>query len=211
MTFNQQIADECQVDRRILRTRNAIHSAFVSLVKEKGFDALSVKDITTRANVNRGTFYLHYKDKYDLLDQIEAGIIQDLQGIIQQAGALDTLDSTILTEPLPVMVEFFEYLRNNAPLMHAVLGLRGDIAFQTRLKRAIEANIVNIGFFAPMKDENLLVPREYFLSYIISAHLGVIQLWLQSGCRESPQEMALILSRLSFKGPLYASGIALEN
>ena len=205
------MTQDLATDRRILRTRLAIHAAFVSLVKEKGFDALSVKDITTRANINRGTFYLHYTDKYDLLDHIEAGIIQDLQGIIQQASALDIVDSKLLTEPLPVVVEFFEYLRDNAPLMHAVLGLRGDIAFQTRLKRAIEANIFNTGFFAPMKDENLLVPREYFLSYIISAHLGVIQLWLQKGCLEPPREMALILSRLSFKGPLYASGIGLEN
>ena len=205
------MTQDLATDRRILRTRLAIQAAFVDLVKEKGFDALSITDITARANINRGTFYLHYSDKYDLLEQIEAGIIHNLQGIIQQAGALDVVDSNILVEPLPVMVEFFEYLRNNAPVMHAVLGLRGDIAFQTRLKRAIEANIVNIGFFAPMKDENLLVPREYFLSYIISAHLGVIQLWLQKGCLESPREMALILSRLSFKGPLYASGISLEN
>ena len=205
------MTQDLATDRRILRTRQAIQAAFVDLVKEKGFDALSVTDITARANINRGTFYLHYTDKYDLLEQIEAGIIHNLQGIIQQASALDALDSTILAEPLPVMVEFFEYLRDNAPLMHAVLGLRGDIAFQTRLKRAIEANIFNTGFFAPIKDENLLVPREYLLSYIISAHLGVIQLWLQKGCLESPREMALILSRLSFKGPLYASGIGLEN
>jgi AcrR family transcriptional regulator len=198
-------------DRRILRTQLAIHAAFVQLVKEKGFDALSVKDITTRANINRGTFYLHYEDKYDLLEQIETGIIQDLQGIIQQASAVDALDGTILNEPLPVVVQFFEYLRDNASLMHAVLGLRGDIAFQTRLKHAIEANIFNIGLFATMKDENLLVPREYFLSYVISAHLGVIQFWLQRGCRESPREMALILTRLSFRGPFYASGIALTG
>lgn len=198
-------------DRRILRTRLAIHAAFVQLVKEKGFDALSVKDITTRANINRGTFYLHYQDKYDLLEQIETGIIQDLQGIIQQASAVDALDGTILNEPLPVVVEFFEYLRENAALMHAVLGLRGDIAFQTRLKHAIEANLFNISFFANIKDENLLVPREYFLSYVISAHLGVIQFWLQRGCRESPREMALILTRLSFRGPFYASGIGLTG
>lgn len=196
-------------DRRILRTRQAIHQAFVSLVKEKGFDALSVKDITSRANINRGTFYLHYKDKYDLLEQIEAGIIQDLQGIIQQASTVDVFDRTILDEPLPVVVEFFEYLRDNASLMHAVLGLRGDIAFQIRLKRAIEANIFNIGLFAPLKENNLHVPREYLLSYVISAHLGVIQLWLERGCRESPAEMALILTRLSFRGPFYAAGIAL--
>jgi len=52
-------------DRRIARTKAAIREALVALIEEKGFDALTVKDIATRANINRGTFYLHYKDKFD--------------------------------------------------------------------------------------------------------------------------------------------------
>lgn len=57
-----------QVDRRVQRTRQALRQAFIEVVREKGFAATSIRDITERANVNRGTFYLHFTDKYMLLD-----------------------------------------------------------------------------------------------------------------------------------------------
>ena len=57
-------------DLRIKRTQRAIKDAFYSLVEEKGFEHITVKDITERAMISRNTFYLHYEDKYDLLNKI---------------------------------------------------------------------------------------------------------------------------------------------
>ena len=57
-------------DRRISRTRQLLRQAFMDLVREKGFAAVSIQDVAERANVNRGTFYIHYTDKYELLDTI---------------------------------------------------------------------------------------------------------------------------------------------
>lgn len=198
--------EDYRIDRRIVRTQLAIREALISLVQEKSFDALSVKDITTRANINRGTFYLHFRDKYDLLDKIEAGIIQDLQQIIRQASRLDVADFKNLQQPLPVMVQFFEYLQKNAPIIHAVLALKDDATFRSRVIKAIEINMFEMGFFASMKEADLLVPRKYLVNYIVSAHLGVIQLWLQRGCIETPEEMAMILTKLSFQGVYHAIG-----
>lgn len=58
-----------KTDRRILRTKKAINRAFLELFTEKEFDRITINDISVWADVNRGTFYLHYMDKYDLLDQ----------------------------------------------------------------------------------------------------------------------------------------------
>ena len=58
-----------RVDRRVQRTRQVLQQAFRDVVTEKGFAATSIQDITERANVNRGTFYLHFSDKYMMLDQ----------------------------------------------------------------------------------------------------------------------------------------------
>jgi len=58
------------VDRRIGRTRQVLKEGFIAVMREKGFPSVSVKDIADRANVNRGTFYIHYQDKYMLLDEI---------------------------------------------------------------------------------------------------------------------------------------------
>lgn len=59
-----------KVDPRVLRTRKLIQDAFIELANEKGFDAVSVKDITERATINRATFYAHYEDKFALLTEL---------------------------------------------------------------------------------------------------------------------------------------------
>jgi AcrR family transcriptional regulator len=198
---------EPSIDRRIVRTKVAIREALVSLIDEKGFDALSVKDITTQADINRGTFYLHYKDKFDLLEQTEADIVQEVASIILQANSLSLADFHRTQQPLPVMVKMFEYFQENASLVRAILGIKGDIAFQIQLRKAIEMNLSKVGFFEGINSQNFLLPSEYIITYVIAAHLGVVQMWLRKGCVESPQEMALILSKLSLDGPFRAVGI----
>jgi AcrR family transcriptional regulator len=195
-------------DRRIVRTKVAIREALVCLIAEKGFDALSVSDITRRADINRGTFYLHYQDKFDLLEQTEAEVIGDLEGIILQANNLNFSDFNSVDKPLPVVVTLFEYLKDNAALMHAILGLKGGMAFQNRLRATVEENL-KLGILAGMRADHFLVQSEYLVSYAISAHFGVIQTWLEKGCVESPYDMAIILSKLSLHGPLRMTGYLL--
>lgn len=60
--------EEKRVDPRIKRTRKLLNQAFLELLNEKGFQSITIQDITDRAEVNRATFYAHYEDKYDLLD-----------------------------------------------------------------------------------------------------------------------------------------------
>ncbi|HEY3371912.1 MAG TPA: TetR family transcriptional regulator [Prolixibacteraceae bacterium] len=60
--------EEEKKDPRVKRTRQSIEQAFLNLMTEKGFQALSVQDITEHAGINRATFYAHFPDKYDLLD-----------------------------------------------------------------------------------------------------------------------------------------------
>lgn len=194
------------IDRRVLRTKEAIREAFISLIEKKGFEALTVTDITMQANINRGTFYLHYRDKYDLLEQIEAEIIRYVEKLLLQANSLKLEEYQTADQPLPAMVTMFEYLKENASLMKAILGLKGGIAFQDQVRNAAERNL-KLGLMVGMKPVRFLVPREYVIAYVISAHIGVIQEWLQNGCVETTREMALILSKLSFKGPFRVIGI----
>jgi AcrR family transcriptional regulator len=58
-----------KIDRRILKTKEAINKAFLELFSDKEFEQITINDIADRANVNRGTIYLHYTDKYDLLNK----------------------------------------------------------------------------------------------------------------------------------------------
>jgi AcrR family transcriptional regulator len=196
--------EQVNIDRRVIRTKQAIQDALIDLVEENGFDSISIKDITERADINRGTFYLHYHDKYDLLDQTEEEIIKDIKEIIQPAGAINLEKYLNSDEPFPMMIDLFNYIKSRSRLMHAVLGLKTYPGFQTRIKKALETNFFYQGFFSNKSSSDLLVPADYLISYVAAAHMGVIQSWLVNDCRESPLEMARILSRLSFLGPLRA-------
>jgi AcrR family transcriptional regulator len=192
------------MDRRINRTREAIREAMIDLIDEKGFESISIKDITDRANINRGTFYLHYHDKFDLLDQTENEIIERMKEILLSEGSWGFEEYINSGEPMPVIVSLFNYIKSHARLMRAILGLKANPNFQGRLKKAIESNLNYLGVFGNNNQSALTVPGEYLVSYVAAAHLGVVQIWLENNCRESPQEMALILSQLSFNGPFRA-------
>lgn len=72
---------DSNLDLRVVRTKTAIRNAFVELIEEKGFDAITVKDITTKANINRGTFYAHYQDKFDLMTKCQEDIMYEFSSI----------------------------------------------------------------------------------------------------------------------------------
>ncbi|MEH7072623.1 TetR/AcrR family transcriptional regulator [Neobacillus drentensis] len=198
------------MDMRIIRTKESIRDALVELIDEKGFEAITVKDITTRAKINRGTFYAHYQDKFDLITKCEEEIILEMSRLAKQnfpsvIAALGTSSPTLAPFPLAVLI--FEYLNENSGFMKAVLGPKGDLSFQTRLKNFMWNTLFGNDATALIKEENLLVPGQYLASYIASAHIGVIQQWLDSGRKETPQEMARILSTITVNGPFFAAGL----
>ena len=198
------------IDRRITRTKLAIRDALVSLIKEKGFDSLTVSDIVVQANINRGTFYLHYQDKFDLLEQTETEILKEIQQIFLRANSLRTGDSSTAEQLQQLVIMLLEYVKEHADLMHAFLGLQGNYSFITRIRSMVEKNL-KLGALSGLKEENFLVPREYLLSYVLHANLGVLQAWFLTGCKESPQEMARILFQLSFEGPMRAVGLNINK
>ncbi|WP_141761755.1 TetR/AcrR family transcriptional regulator, partial [Staphylococcus sp. HMSC069E09] len=70
-------------DRRIRRTKSAIKEAFIDLLNEKEIEKITIQDITKRADINRGTFYLHFEDKYLLLDEMENECIAEISNVTE--------------------------------------------------------------------------------------------------------------------------------
>ncbi|SEK58652.1 TetR/AcrR family transcriptional regulator [Paenibacillus sp. OK003] len=198
------------LDLRVIRTKESIRHALVELINEKGFKAITVKDITTRANINRGTFYAHYQDKFDLMTKCEEEIMFDMSKLTKQSypsviAALETDPQTLI--PFSFTVTLFEYLEINSGFMKAVLGPKGDLTFQTRLKDFMWETLYGNNPNAFVKEENLLVPGQYLASYMGAAIIGIIQRWLEDGTKESPQEMARILTTITVHGPYFAAGL----
>ncbi|QXE01237.1 TetR/AcrR family transcriptional regulator [Terribacillus sp. DMT04] len=199
-----------KADLRVIRTKEAIRNALIQLIEEKGFEAITVKDITTAAKINRGTFYAHYQDKFDLMKQCEDKIMLDLSRIAREnfpkvLASLETDSPT--AQPFSITVSIYEYLNKNSDVMTAVLGPKGNLSFQTRLKEFMWGEIYGNNPHSFVKEENFRVPKQYLASYMGNAILGVTQQWLHSGRKESPLEMGHILTTMTAYGPLYAAGL----
>ncbi|MEI0737332.1 TetR/AcrR family transcriptional regulator [Paenibacillus sp. JTLBN-2024] len=121
-------------DRRVVRTKAVIRDALTALIEEKGFEALTVKDITARANINRGTFYLHYRDKYDLLEQSEQELIEGMVAIIRTIRPFNLDELLAKDEPVPQIVELIEYMNGQADFLKTILGPKGDPAFHSLVR-----------------------------------------------------------------------------
>lgn len=196
-------------DLRIARTKELILDALIDLIDEKSLDAITVRDITNKAGINRGTFYAHYQDKFDLVRTYEDEIMAEIatiakQSILEYISTANPEDLTIL----PQAVTLFECFHKNGEFLRVILSPKGDLSFQTRLKDFVWDKLFsNDAEDAIYREGTLLVPGEYLAAYISSAHLGVIQQWLNNGKQESPEEMARILFMIAANGPLYAAGL----
>ncbi|MDE0582493.1 TetR/AcrR family transcriptional regulator [Planococcus sp. A6] len=197
-------------DLRVVRTKQAIRAALIALIEEKGFEAMSVKDITEHANINRGTFYSHYEDKFDLMDKCQQQLIEEMEiKIIRNIPQLieGMKQSQNGTAPFAVPVPLFEFLHDNKSLMKALLGPRGDAGFQVKMKEFLSQALFERNKDVLVNGGNALVPPHYLSSYIASAHIGVIQEWLNGDTNEPPEEIARIISTMTINGPLFAAGL----
>ena len=190
-------------DRRIARTHAALRDALVTLVEERGLDAVSVGDICSAANITRGTFYNHFKDKEALVVACEDTIIAGLD-IFQERMANLSLPElakcVALKQPLPLLVEMFNYLRSEGPFLHALLGPGGDAAFAPRIRDSVCTNLVQSVLHARYRNSTDPFVG-YYVSFYASAYLGVITRWIETNMVEEPEEMARIAQRLLFIKP----------
>lgn len=192
-----------RVDRRITKSKRALRSALIDLMEERGFDAVSVNDLCARADLNRGTFYNHFRDKEDLLSTLEDEVMADLdcfQVQMQDLTVRELLGYRTRKKPLPLLVNLFDYLREQGDFLHAVLGPGGDASFGPRLRDAVCTNLVQSVLHERYRNDPTPFVG-YYVAFYASAYLGVIQRWIETDMRESSEEMALVAIRLFFIKP----------
>lgn len=190
-------------DPRIARSRAALREAFIALVEERGIDGFSVGDLCTSAGLNRGTFYNHFRDKESLLASFEDEVIEGLGGVLakfQNVKLREIAACSLAHRPLPMLVELYDYLREEGPFLHAMLGPGGDARFGMRLREAVCGRFVRSLLHERYQNDPSAFTR-YYISFYSGAYLGVISEWIDSEMTETSEEMALISMRLLFIKP----------
>ncbi|BBI33303.1 TetR/AcrR family transcriptional regulator [Cohnella abietis] len=189
-------------DRRVMRTQQLITEAFLSLVQEKQFSEIIVKDITDKANVNRSTFYSHYQDKFDLLDKI---ILTKLSTLRCLSENTDKSYQPNFEVPDPYLVALFEHLTSNEKFYSIILTRLPDSSLSAKMTEAIR-DFFYMQISNSDRGKNLLIPLDILLDSISSSVMGVIKKWLEQQRIYSSHYMALQLTRLSILGTYKALG-----
>ena len=192
-----------RLDPRVARTRQLLRDAMVALIGKKGLNAITVQDIAAQAGVNRATFYLHYKDKNDLL-------IKSLR------DALDELIADI-TPPAPgesalePILQVVNHVARHADFYRVMLGAEGVPAFIARVREHIEE--ITAKWFAVLQPNaaEIVVPVEIIVNYLSGAYIGVIIWWLDHNRPHTPEYMANQLRRLTTLGLSAALGLNVSN
>lgn len=196
-----------KTDRRQARTKQLLRKALLSLIEEKSIEGITVTDITTRADINRGTFYLHYRDVADMLDQLKEEAFEKVRSIIQQLDPKELMEYADRNEPYPKVALIYEEFQRQSEFFKVMFGPHGDFSYITRFKELMKTNIFNkLSYWQP-QEENRLVPLDYLIAYMASANLGVLLHWLESGMKQTPEELGSIMTRLVNYGPIASSGL----
>jgi AcrR family transcriptional regulator len=180
-----------KIDRRKQRTRALLRDALIALILEKGYDAVTVQDITDRANLGRATFYLHYKGgKDELLLSMMEGIQAD---VMQQAGPITS--NGFLENGNPPSLHAFKHAEENADFYKAMLGGGGLAGLITRFRKSsVEQIQAQMNPVLAAHEDRLTV--DIISNFVVGALNTLVIWWLENDRPCPAEEVARIYHQL---------------
>jgi AcrR family transcriptional regulator len=182
------------VDRRVQRTRLAVHQALIALMLEKGYDAITVQDIIERANIGRATFYAHYQHKEDLLRSGLKDLRKQLLGY--QRAALAKAGSA-RERSLGFSPALFEHAYSHRDTYQAIVGRRSGAIVLGEM-RAMLAELVRDDLKAVPPAKGVLeLPRGAVVEFVVGALMSILTWWLDQKASIPPHEADAIFRRVA--------------
>jgi AcrR family transcriptional regulator len=179
-------------DRRVQRTRELLQQALIALIRERGYDALTIQDIADRANVGRTTFYLHYAGKEELLLGCHEAIVQQFA-----FGPYARLSRDELLSPdaPPGMTHAYQHLADARPVLYPMFQGKDGLLLLQRLRDWCAREIAST-LHAAFNETESTVPFELLAHSLAAAQIGLLHWWLQKRQPYPPQQLAHTLHRL---------------
>ncbi|HLZ58907.1 MAG TPA: TetR/AcrR family transcriptional regulator [Ktedonosporobacter sp.] len=170
---------------RLRRTQTLLREALIALIEERGFEALTIGEITERAMVSRAAFYRNYQDKYDLVEQIFEEAMSALLGAVGDLGQ---------EHPAEIWVKFFEHIASYERLYRALLGRKGSPWFVRKMRVSLADLVKERGRLPHGPDASAHPAHTFsdeFVPDLVSAmFVEAITWWLEQGRPYSPKEIA---------------------
>jgi AcrR family transcriptional regulator len=170
---------------RVRRMQKLLREALIELIEERGFEALTIGELTERAMVSRAAFYRHYQDKYDLVEQIFEEAMNALLGAVGDLGR---------EHPSEIWVRFFEHIAEYERLYRMLLGRKGSSWFVMKMRASL-ADLIKERRHLPHGLDERAHPvhtfsDEFVPDIVATMFVEAITWWLEQGRPYTPKEIA---------------------
>jgi AcrR family transcriptional regulator len=208
------------LDRRVQKTRKLLQDALIELVTEKGYEAVTIKEILDQANVGRSTFYAHFQDKdqllHSILDRLDELFEQHKKQVLEATKNFGKVDMTDLTLGPSPTLSLFQFVGQNHRFFKAMLGNRGYGIFAKPVYDYVFAHVHGL-FTQPIHDDvfahlhrSLKLPRlrekpsslesEIAAHYFVSALMGILVWWVEKDMPCTVEEIDRLFRQLALPG-----------
>ena len=180
------MSDGKKEDRRIRKTKKALREGLAELLTEKSIQSITVKELTDKADVHRSTFYANFNDIFDLYNQVEDVVIQELRDILSVEYNFDTK---------AFFGVLFRYIEDNKKVCRLVFGRHVNSSFFNRIFGLLKDS----GIDCWRREYNLAVPAEALEPYVyffLSGSLGLVGEWVARDFERPADELLTMLADL---------------
>jgi len=181
---------ELKMDRKKRYTRMVLQDSLIELMREKPINKITIKELCENADVNRSTFYAHFSDQYELLNTIEEETLSWAKVAFESVIGSASDEA----ETIKGLEGICQYIADNSKHLQILMSEQGDIGFQKQLFTLVY-NLLGINLQADQNGDG--DSKELSLIFVVNGCVGLIQHWLKTGLRQSPQEIALIIFKMT--------------
>ncbi len=180
------------MDKRVMKTKRAIHSAMTRLLSVKPIEEITVTELSNAAEINRKTFYSYYNSVYMVAEEMEDEIVERFE------DTLRIIDfETLLQDPQTTFNTLARIIASDLDFYETILTNRNQVYFLQKIITSLKERIMALYFDRNSKDFEL---QEYMLEYIISGLVSVYQKWFKSGRKTDIEELSKYISMLAVNG-----------
>jgi AcrR family transcriptional regulator len=186
------------MDRRVARTRKTLQHSLVALMLKKGYEAITVEDICTEANVGRSTFYAHFTGKDDLK---RSGLEDHLRSmLLERQKQAKAQSGSARRESFGFALVVFEHAREHLDLYRALVS-KGGVAMTLMMIRQILTDMVRRELAETAKASSPdAPPREAVVQFVVGAFMSLLTWWLDGGARLPPHRIDAMFRSLVTQG-----------
>ena len=176
-------------DRRVRKSKEALKNSLIELMREKPVNNITVKELVTRADLNRSTFYNYYSDIPDILSKLEDELYNEFLYTLEAHIPKKEKVVDVSKDAHKFIEDMCSVIKNNYEFCKCIFSKNGDLNFLFKLEEMIENNLKNqLREIFDGKIDHLT----YVYSFFKSGYIGILKEWMKGGCVESSEEIANI-------------------